>query len=281
MNNMQLDNAKEFSTKKLISVTIITIIVLATTQANCQYISPNNSTTVTYDDGDVHILNEQIYMPNTFEARGPLFEYVQTTINAVDGCDVLNVRANERGVVNALAGSKIENLTAVYDGFINTAPGCMIETLGVFDYSRAAIDGGTIGAIQAGSDAPCLGFGCPPGPKPHYSTITISGGVVTDRIMAYSNCQITVSGAFNYDYGQLPAGSPEYNGGGFGGGFGANTPSGRLTGTLKNGDLIDCDFYIFGDASITLTPVPEPTLLLLTLCGCGYLIRKRRVNLRN
>jgi hypothetical protein len=54
--------------------------------------------------------------------------------------------------------------------------------------------------------------------------------------------------------------------------------TGALTGTLSNGDPIDAEFQIIGDASILL--VPEPASCTLLLLACGLLaIRLNKFNL--
>lgn len=101
------------------------------------------------------------------------------------------------------------------------------------------------------------------------STIEIFGGQVGKHVNsgfhAHNNAILTLYGVFDLPYGPLPGHSNPYV---------TPRPTGRFTGVLSNGDIIDHYYWIFDDASIILAPIPEPCTLLLLGVG-GLLIRKR------
>ena len=80
--------------------------------------------------------------------------------------------------------------------------------------------------------------------------VTISGGEIKGCLRAYENSQISIYGpGFNFGFGAITA------------------TSGRLTGTLADGTPINCDFYIYDNASVVL--VPAPGALILGTIGAG------------
>ena len=100
------------------------------------------------------------------------------------------------------------------------------------------------------------------------STITISGGVIVGGLGAAGSSIITIEGTdFKVDDASVPFGN-------------LSAETGRLTGTLASGELIDTYFsqgqgegaYYAG----TITLVPEPTAELLYACALATLALLRR-----
>jgi hypothetical protein len=99
------------------------------------------------------------------------------------------------------------------------------------------------------------------------SKINIYGGDISYEIYANTGAEIHLWGTnFNYAYGEI------------------NDNTGTLTGTLKNGDMINCSFEKYIDPwetdpsfvpKIILHPIPEPATLLLVGIGAVLLKRKR------
>ncbi|MFC1636213.1 hypothetical protein ACFL5Z_15390 [Planctomycetota bacterium] len=156
--------------------------------------------------------------------------------------------------VNLVAGGSIEHRLRVFDNSrANVSDGYIKWDLYAYDNSQVTFSGGTI-------DAGLYGF--------QNSHISFSGGSIND-LRSYDNSQIDFTGgvivtdlrAGWYDFGPH-TGVVTIYGSGFNYPFGEiAVSSGRLTGTLANGDLIDNDFYIYDNASIVLVPVPSAVLL--------------------
>jgi hypothetical protein len=89
------------------------------------------------------------------------------------------------------------------------------------------------------------------------SQSNIFGGVM-EGVESWDNSHITIHGTgFNYPYGPL------------------TDKSGTLTGTLHNGQAINCYFHTYDNGSIVL--VPEPATIVLLGIGGFFLKRKRDV----
>jgi hypothetical protein len=97
----------------------------------------------------------------------------------------------------------------------------------------------------------------------------ISGGKIEGNLIAATADSITISGA-NFAIDGTPIGNGSI--GSILSGNYADEPLRRLTGTLLNGDPLDCQIQIGDGASIDL--VPEPATLLLIGLG-GAMLRKR------
>lgn len=105
------------------------------------------------------------------------------------------------------------------------------------------------------------------------STLNIFSGTLIDStleggygLFLRDSGTVTLYGVFNYDYGELPIGTPsEY------------TPSGRIIGTLSDGGEINLDYWIYSETAkiILAPPIPEPATLSLLALG-GLLLRKRK-----
>jgi len=148
--------------------------------------------------------------------------------------------------------------------------GIIRDWVNVFDYSQVNMSGGSIGfdlftwdtshaVISDGLIASDLNTF-------DNSEVIIFGGTIEGGLNIQSNSQVTIFGTnfaingFPVDYGTYT--STDYI-------------SGILTGTLSNGDLMNNEFGIANDASITL--VPEPTTLMLIGIGVLYLRRRNRM----
>jgi len=145
--------------------------------------------------------------------------------------------------------------------------GIIRDWVNVFGYSQVNMAGGSIGSgfltwdnsysvisdglIETGLDT----F--------NESEVFVFGGIITGGLNIQDSSQVTISGT-NFAINGFPVNYGTYTA--------SDYISGILTGTLSNGDLINNEFGIANNASITL--VPEPTTLLLI--GVGVLCLRRR-----
>jgi len=184
--------------------------------------------------------------------------YEDSVINMTGGSIGHSMQAFDRALVN-VHGGQIDWVLESYDYsrmFVYD-----VSTnghLGAFGDSKLSVSGGTIGSHL-------LGY--------YQSVIDFSGGIIGGNIIAgyessHSSSIICIGSDFKVD-GQ-PIGYTTLTG--INGGFWVDELVRHLTGTLKNGDMIDNDFYIGGNSKIILTPEPA-TLLLL---GLGAIILRRK-----
>jgi hypothetical protein len=145
--------------------------------------------------------------------------------------------------------------------------GIIRDWVNVFDYSQVNMSGGSIGfdlftwnnshaVISDGLIASDLNTF-------DNSDVFVFGGTIEGGLNIQSNSRLTVSGT-NFAINGFPVSYGTYTA--------SEYISGILTGTLSNGDLINNEFGIANNASITL--VPEPSTLVLI--GMSVLCLRRR-----
>jgi len=170
--------------------------------------------------------------------------YDSSTLNVSGGFFGLGLDVHGRGTVNASGGSS--ELLFAYDDSVVDFSGGFYEIVRASDSASVDIhdDAHVHSLITVGA-----------------GTVSISGAEHLGDLSATHTSVITIYGTgFNYPYGEIP------------------DASGRLTGTLANGDPLDTAFDINGDASVVLTPEPS-ALALLSLAVValpGRLRRKRK-----
>jgi hypothetical protein len=238
---------------------------------------------VYFDDGLVHDIDyelDPVYVDYGAPGMG-------TTVNLLEGGVVGgNMEGFENCTINISGGSIPYGYLEAY-GYtqVHLSAGFISDHLRARGYetvTQVTVSGGSIGSGGLwGSDN---------------SQVHLSGGSIDSIIWAYENSQFRISGgsigtkviaehqAVITIYGSDFA----INGVPFGygelrsvlGGNHGSEPIRRLTGMLYSGEPIDNDFYIGQNASIILTPIPEPSLAIL-LVGLLFKLKLKQNLFKN
>lgn len=208
----------------------------------------NDNSQITLSSGEIYQLyisgNSQ-YTMSGGDMGGPTYE---GSIYASDNSQI------------TVSGGSVGMLSATDNNYITMSDG-LVYQLVISGYSQTTISGGLVYGLGVGGN----------------SHVTVSGGTIGSQLTLSGNGKVTIAGSdFAID------GTPF----GFGGitsilgGLCDNEPYRVLTGTLANGDIINNQFQIGSSAVLNLipvTPVPEPSSLLV-LCGgvVGLLAFRRR-----
>jgi len=241
---------------------------------------------VYFNDGQVHDIDYSFssYRTTVWNSNSGCI----TTLNILDGAWFPNtITAWDESIINVLGGS-MEGLGSYGKSQLTVSGGEFRRYLSVSHYSNATISGGVISRLNTRYNGQVtISGGTIKGQREseysiiaitvkHHSQVTITGGLIEEGSVIAgnqdeaSNALITVVGTdFTFkgepvDYGELyipPGRDPR---------------GGILTGTLLDGSYLNTNFYVVGDAKIVLTPIPEPTTLLLLGLGAVMLRRKRK-----
>ncbi|MHC4461408.1 MAG: hypothetical protein ACYS6W_02265 [Planctomycetota bacterium] len=211
---------------------------------------------IQFNDGGIHDIDYQINDDVWVDYNTPGME---TTVNFLAGGSIASgyeLQAHEDSIVNIFGG-----------GMYN---------LWAYDNSQIVVSGGSIynNLIGDGSNQITVLDGLIGGTiyVTNYCHATVSGGLIEEGLRVRNNGQMTLSGGLIYDTLEVePEGILTIEGldfavdgvpVGYGnlmsilGGNIYDEPTRHLTGTLANGDPVDNDFYIGGDAKIVLAPAP-------------------------
>ncbi len=198
-----------------------------------------------YDDGLTHNINRRLY-EGIDVSNGP--EGNATTVNVLSGGRLTgSLWAYEDSKVNIYGGIIDSDLRSFDKSQINISGGS-VGSFSAYDESKVYISGGTIlGGVYAGGEAsPDMGT--------EICDVYISGGVISGSITAGSidedSSRITIYGRnFAVDGTQVAYGECLYS-------------SGHLTGRLPSGEMLNNDFSIRSNSSLTFVPGPDELLLL-------------------
>jgi hypothetical protein len=168
----------------------------------------------------------------------------------------LYVQTHDSSQINMYDGS-ISSYVQTHDSsHMNIYGGSTSLYFRVYESSQVNISGGSINSDLKAMDN---------------SRVTMSGGSVIGSLSATQSSQITIIGSNFAIDGSLV---------GFGQYFASDYVSGRLTGKLANGDIINNNFSIGDSASFVF--VPEPSTLILLGIGAISLLAygwRRRISL--
>lgn len=223
----------------IISVTIVFLFGSSTTEA---YIDVN--------DGDKHIIDY-----------------------ATNACVRVDWQTPQAGTqVELVFGGSVEFLKAYNNSLAFVSGGSIGSRLEAWDNSQATVSGGSVfGVVTARSSL----FTMSDGTIERYmscdenSQVVISGGsigsVSSDWLDVHDNSQLLIIGGtidvtlWAYDNGQITLFGNDFAIDGIPVDYGQYSGRYRwstLTGTLFNGEILDCYFSIYDDASIILAPKP-------------------------
>lgn len=173
--------------------------------------------------------------------------------------------------VDVLAGSDIELDISIFDTSIaNITGGVIGDDVWIYNDAELNVSGGNIGHVIGANDNSSVYLSG--GSKSiiasnEFSYVEISGGAISDSIVAFDDSEIKIMG-YNFEIDSSPIGSMILSS--------STHPAGNLTGYLIDNTYIDVDFEILLNSSIVIENIPEPaTLTLLTLGGLA--LRRRRI----
>jgi hypothetical protein len=216
------------------------------------------------DDGASHVIGDATYQNS----------------NVILDYHIANTPGTHFNIVN---GGNISSLVACNNSTIEVDGGLISYGINVNDNGKIGVNGGTIGTIWAYD----------------HSSIAVNGGVINGWILACDNSMVEIRGGLFANLSDLMAsssgtiylygssfrvGGVELNYGdslrdyGVVGGPNLANLTGIITGTLLDGSVLNCEFFVPrnnpGGADIIVIPEPLTSTLLLT--AGVFLLRRRR-----
>jgi hypothetical protein len=242
----------------ILSVPIASIFVIALFQ------SAVAAVTVYIDDGENHLIEDAMYQNSRVFLDSQIANNPGTHFQIVNGGNIWYLGAYNNSTIQVNGGLVSYGISANDNSEIEVNGGT-IRTIWSSEHSLVAVNSGAIhGWISASGN----------------SIVEIRGGAFADLadLIAYSSGTIYLYGSsfsvggVELDYGDS---LQDY---GVVGGPNFNDLTGVITGTLLDGSLLNCEFFVPlnnpGGANIIVVPEPATTTLLLT--ACALLLRRRR-----
>ena len=242
---------------------------------------------IVFDDGLSHTINSNIYQNDYIDVDMNVNNIPGTNINIMDNSLVGGLYAYNNSSIYMSGGQIDNNLAVRDDAFASFSNGHIVWHIDVYDNAEAVMSGGSLYGLRVH----------------HNSNVTITGGIIEDRISVKDNAVVTLSGGLLQNGPSNTSLSVSTNaliyldGTGFEidgislhngdklSDFGQLIPNsiydyytGRVTGILSDGSALNSDFMIFntefllGIADIVI--IPEPATLILIGLG-SVIIRKK------
>ncbi len=264
--------------KHIIIISIIATVALFNSSANAE---------VNFNDGGYHIIDFPGYYIVYVDYETPgVYTHLELTSG---GSIIYDIYGWEDGRVTISGGNVGRSLNGYDRALLTVDDGLIGGPLIAMDESQIMVTGGSIDSfvraheegqiiVSGGTITDFLGAS-------ENSHITISGGSVGSFLYAHGNSEVIVSGGTFADYfwaqnngliilegtdfaiNGMPV---EYDD--FAGDY---TMFGTITGTLKNGDILNNTFQLYHEGDITF--IPEPATIALLAFGVLALRKKRRV----
>ena len=215
------------------------------------FLLPETGAALILNDGLVHDIDYEI-MDLVEVYNSPLGN--PTTLNILPGASLqLQLKVYEDSFVNILGGV-FENDLWFYDqSSIVIEDGNIRKHISVYGSTQVAISGGQFGE-NYGADSVL---------SRDDSLIIVSGGLFSPDTTfdMHENGEIIIQGTnFSPDYGEYKH---------------SDFPSGgHLTGRLASGDLIDHNFSIENNGTLTILSMPEPSTMMFFVIGSLIIRRK-------
>lgn len=264
--------------------TLIVVILANPVFGEIVYLRNGVTWNITWDIGDHVYVDYETYNIQTIVNwreggitakyySGNLYGFNNSIINIYGGIITGHLAGYDNCKITVF-GNSDEDTFAVY-GYNNSQISLsngLIDGLSITDNCTANIDGGNLKYSIQSYDNSIVSFSSglvKDSLHAHgFSQITYTGGVVEDSLCLNDSAILTIYGSdfaidgTPLDYGVLTSI--------FSNGY-LNEPVRNLTGRLSNGDIINNDFYIGGNAKIIL--IPEPATILLLSIGT-IIVRK-------
>lgn len=187
-----------------------------------------------------------------------------------------NLKLYDNSQMDITGGSIFNSILQVYnDSYVSFSNGSINNSISGKDTSHIVVYSGTVGSSLSGTEHCQIDmYG---GNVNGYLTATdntqinLFGGVINNSFRVSNTARITIYGTdFAIDgvpvnYGELQSilGSSY-----------SSEPSRHITGMLSNGGLLDNDFYIGYEGSITL--IPEPSTIFLLIGAIPFIRRYKK-----
>ena len=228
----------------------------------------SNTYSITFNDGNIHNINYSVQGHVLVDFRTP---GMHTTVNWLSGASTVDDKSLfgfADSHINVYGGRIDYILYAFHGSQVNIYGGWIDYFLDAGDWSKVSVYGGYVNGdlIAVNTSSVMISGGTVKGDLDarHRTHVTINGGRIKGKIYAEDRSTITIEG-FDFAINGESVNYGQY--------FATDFTSGRLTGTLAKGNLLNNNFYIYDDSKIVL--IPEPSIILLFTFG-SLLLRKRK-----
>lgn len=254
---------------------LLGIFALTASRASAELVIDHDATIDHTVDEDVRIIDgasgpTRVDILEPADVHSNLRTYGSCIVNMMGGTVRGDMETHDTSTVSVSAGSFGLSLQAFDSSTLNVSAG-FSEVLRASDQAMVSLSGGFYEIIGAAGS----------------STMHVSGGDNISSLAATDASRVAISGgSFRHFYAGGSYGGPHTSvitvqGVGFNYPLGAIADaSGRLTGTLANGDPLDVTYEVYSPASIVLVPEPSPEVFWTTAMLGLMLYSRHRIGAR-